>query len=290
MRLAVVIATTGPSAALGRLLGQFQEQDRPPDEVVASAPHDTKLPEVQIANYPISYVYRAIGGAEQRNSGLQAVFDRSDVVTFFGADFLPAKNYLSRLAMCFEAFGDVVAIMGRVAVDGARGSGLTFDEGMMALRAAEASSSDLAEWVVDPGTYGCNISLRTSLMGALRFDERLVAYGWQDEIDFTGQLHRCGRIVGVPALLGVRLGSEPRRTNGVKVGYSQMVDPTYQTRKGTIATSHAASLMARSVASNFMKSLYATPYPDYRARLKGNLIGAYHLALGRVEPEHGLKL
>jgi hypothetical protein len=50
------------------------------------------------------------------------------------------------------------------------------------------------------------MSIRTSLAGELRFDERLVLYGWQEDSDFTCQLRSRGRVVGVNAIRGVHLG------------------------------------------------------------------------------------
>jgi glycosyltransferase involved in cell wall biosynthesis len=290
MKVAVIIPTLGRQALLGRQLAYLNELDRLPDEVIVSAPDETHVPAHLATRYPLSHVFGPSGSSVQRNRGLEAALGRADVVTFFDDDFLPAHNYLARLVECFENLPDVAAIMGHVTVDGARGSGLTFEEGMMILRATEACASSRADPVEQPGAYGCNMSMRAALIGALRFDERLVLYGWQEDIDFTGRLRSRGRIVKVAALQGVHLGASAGRVSGVRFGYSQIVNPTYLIRKGTMPTGFALNLMARNVAANVLKSLWSEPHVDRLGRLKGNLIGAYHMARGRIEPEYVLKL
>ena len=148
--------------------------------------------------------------------------------------------------------------MGHVAVDGAQGVGLTFEEGLMALRALEAS--DLPARPVDQfGAYGCNMSIRASTIGEARFDERLALYGWQEDIDFTGRLRGAGAASSGAELLGVHLGVKAGRVSGVRFGYSQIVNPTYLIRKGSIPATFGLNLMARNVAANVLRSLWSEP-------------------------------
>ena len=48
--------------------------------------------------------------------------------------------------------------------------------------------------------------------------------------------------------------------------------------------------MARSVCANAFRSLWRDPDVDRWGRLKGNLIGTFHVARGRIEPEYVLRL
>ena len=214
----------------------------------------------------------------------------ADVITFFDDDFLPADDYLDRLVQHFQRHDEVAAIMGHTAVDGAQGAGLTFEEGLMALRALEASVVADEAPRDQTGTYGCNMSLRASSIGDLRFDERLALYGWQEDIDFTGRLRRSGRVVSVTDLIGVHLGVKSGRVSGVRFGYSQLVNPTYLIRKGSIPRAFGINLMMRNVAANILRSPWPESFEDRRGRLKGNVIAAFHLMQGRVEPEYILKL
>jgi GT2 family glycosyltransferase len=134
------------------------------------------------------------------------------------------------------------------------------------------------------------MSMRSRLIGQLRFDERLVLYGWQEDIDFTSQLRRHGRIVQLSTAIGVHLGLKAGRVSGVRFGYSQIANPVYLIKKGTVPAIFALRLIGRNVTANFLRSFWSEPYVDRRGRLKGNLLAAYHLMQGRIEPEYILKI
>lgn len=290
MQVAVIVPTFGRPAELEQFLSHLDGQTRTPDAVVVSAPDRTHVPPYAPRRYPLSVVVGPSGLCAQRNRAMQVVLPWADIITFFDDDFLPADTYLERLVEHFQRFDDVAAIMGHAAVDGARGATLTFEEGLMALRALEASAVPDEAPRDQVGTYGCNMSLRASSIGDLRFDERLALYGWQEDIDFSGRLRRSGRIVSVDDLLGVHLGARSGRVSGVRFGYSQIVNPTYLIRKGSIPRAFGINLMLRNVAANLLRSPWPEAFVDRRGRLKGNVIAALHLLQGRIEPEHILKL
>src|SRR5258708_31843820 len=114
--------------------------------------------------------------------------------------------------------------------------------------------------------------LGPSRQGVL-FDERLPQYGWLEDVDFSRRLARYGRIVQLPDARGVHLGSKSGRTLGVKLGYSQMVNPIYMVKKGTMAPGKALLHMSRNFAKNLVRSLKPEPYVDRRGRLRGNVLG-----------------
>jgi len=240
-------------------------------------------------NFKVTYVSGKSGLTAQRNQALAHALDQSDVITFFDDDFLPANDYLNRLETAVAEHPDWVVIMGWPLHDGACGAGLTFEEGLALIESA--ASDPVPAFVSDHlGAYGCNMSVRTLAIGNIRFDERLVLYGWQEDIDFTSQLRRHGRIVCLGALRGVHLGVKTGRVNGIRLGYSQIANPLYLLRKGTVPASFACNLMCRNLAANLYKSLWPEPYVDRWGRLKGNLLAAFHAVRGKIEPEYILKL
>lgn len=290
MKLVVIVPTIGRKELVNRVLQHLEGQTRLPDEVIVSAPDPSHVEPFAATRFPISYAFGRKGLCAQRNQALEKALGRFDIITFFDDDFLPATTYLERLQAAFEQHADWAVIHGNVAVDGIRGPGLSVEQGLRALACAEAAPPGELVVIDHPGAYGCNMSMRAAHIGALRFDERLVLYGWQEDIDFTNQLGRFGRIVSLSSLIGVHLGVKGGRLSGVRHGYSQIVNPVYLLKKGTMPTWFALDLMARNVAANVAKSLWPEPYVDRRGRLKGNLLAAYHLVQGRIEPEFVLKL
>ena len=289
-RIWVIIPTLGRPEVVARLLVHLAEQARAPDHVLISTPNAAHLPEIGTYPYEVSCVTGGLGLAVQRNRGLELAIPQSDIITFFDDDFLPASNYLANVERCFLDQPGIAAVMGHVLVDGARGPGLSLEEGVAILRAAQSRAWEEDHFADQPGAYGCNMSIRTASIGTIRFDERLVLYGWQEDIDFTGQLRRQGRIVKMTPLYGVHLGIKSGKVSGLKFGYSQLINPVYLMRKGTIPPRFAINLMARNVVANLIRSCWSEPYIDRAGRLKGNAIAAYHLVRGRVEPEYVLKL
>jgi GT2 family glycosyltransferase len=294
LRLVVIIATAGRKEILNRLLAHLESQVRPPDEVIVSAPDEAHIDPYQPKRFPVSYVLGKLGLTAQRNQALEGALARSDVITFFDDDFLPADDYLERLEAAFEDYADCAVIMGHAVHDGAKTAGFVFDDGLAKLRAAEMHTASKArnapEIAEHVGAYGCNMSVRAEHVGSIRFDERLVLYGWQEDIDFTSQLRRRGRVISLSTLIGVHLGVKSGRVSGLRFGYSQLVNPVYLIRKGTVPTSFGLELMARNVVANLVRSMWPEPHVDRRGRLKGNLLALYHLMQGRIEPEHILKL
>jgi GT2 family glycosyltransferase len=293
MKITVIIATFGRQALLDRTLGLLEGQSRLPDRVIVSAPDESHVPRRESGAFPLSFMFGARGSCAQRNRAIDAAAGQSDILTFFDDDFLPAPDYLQVVETAFAAHPDWAVIRGEAVADGASGAGYGFEEGLALLgdearRRAAAPVPERAEDQV--GGYGCNMSVRSAAIGAVRFDERLPLYGWQEDIDFTSRLRGHGRIVGLNTLYGVHLGAKAGRVSGMRFGYSQLINPVYLVRKGTMPSQFAFNLIWRNIAANTVKSFWPEPYIDRRGRLKGNLLAAFHLARGRIEPEYILKL
>jgi hypothetical protein len=111
---------------------------------------------------------------------------------------------------------------------------------------------------------------RASAIGSCRFDERLRLYGWQEDVDFAASLSSRGRIVKTFAFSGVHQAVKYGRTSGVRLGYSQVVNPLY---------------LVRNVLANHLKTFKPEPRIDRAGRMKGNWIAFRDLMLGRLMPE-----
>jgi len=53
---------------------------------------------------------------------------------------------------------------------------------------------------------------------------------------------------------------------------------------------YASRLATRNFAANLVKSIRPESYVDRRSRLRGNLIGIFHLMIGRLTPEYILEM
>ena len=117
-----------------------------------------------------------------------------------------------------------------------------------------------------------------------RFDENLPLYGWQEDLDLSSQAQKHGPILFEPGCVGVHLGVKSGRTSGLRFGYSQIANPWYLIRKGTMPPRKAITFVIRHLLSNSLRGVRNHPLVDYRGRLRGNLIAMRDLLLGRCHP------
>lgn len=231
------------------------------------------------------------GLTRQRN----AILDRArefDIVVFFDDDFLAEASYLAAIERVFVEHPDVALATGRVIADGIIGPGLSLHEARWALTLAEPLGPAPEELLPVDNGYGCNIAVRVAAVEQLgcRFDERLPLYGWLEDVDFSRRLASCGRIVRALGARGVHLGIKRGRQSGRRLGYSQIANPIYLSRKGTCPWRRSLRLMLRNSAANLLRSLKPEPYVDRWGRVVGNLRAFKDLLAGRLAPERILDL
>ncbi|MCK1404971.1 glycosyltransferase [Bradyrhizobium sp. 76] len=288
-KIAVVIATLGRPAIVSATLSYLlKTQSCTPAIVIVSCitPEDAgdaaDLPTVKI-------VTGRAGLPAQRNAALAALPPGIDVVAFFDDDFVADASWLAAAAQTFRDEPEVVAFTGRVLADGIKGPGLSFDE---AVRIVE-SFDHRSDWsCIEPySPYGCNMAFRLAAIRELAFDERLVLYGWLEDRDFGGALSkRGGRLIKSASACGVHMGIKSGRVAGDRLGYSQVVNPIYLLRKGTMSLGQVASHLFRNISTNVARSIYPEPFIDRRGRLLGNIRGLADLLRGHVEPDRAATL
>ena len=287
MRLAVGIASVGRPALLGEVLDELRTQTRPPDRIVLCVPGADDIAGVCVDGMDV--VIGPRGLTRQRNAIIERLGD-FEICQFFDDDFVPAATYLAEVDRAFAAASDIVVITGDVIADGITGPGLDIAEARRKL----ASVPVAAAHGVEPAEngYGCNMAVRLTAAreAQCRFDERLPLYGWLEDVDFSRQLARKGRIVRLPSARGVHLGVKQGRQSGVRLGYSQIANPIYLSRKGTCPWPRSLGQMSRNVAMNIARSFRPEPFIDRIGRLKGNLKAFGDLAAGRLDPQRILEL
>jgi GT2 family glycosyltransferase len=282
--LAVVIATLGrPDVVTVTLDYLLRTQSLEPAAVIVSCV--VREDAGNAANLPgVIVVTGAAGLAKQRNAALAVLPAGIDVVVFFDDDFVADAGWLAAAARTFRDELQVVGFTGRVIADGIKGPGLSFDDAVHIVEAADHS----APWSrIEPfSPYGCNMAFRLSAIGDLRFDERLVLYGWLEDRDFGGALaKRGGRLIKCASARGVHMGVKSGRVAGDRLGYSQVINPIYMQRKGTMTAGQVAGQIFRNIMSNLLHAVRPEPFIDRRGRLRGNLKGLADVLRGRLEPE-----
>ncbi|MGU3330859.1 glycosyltransferase [Methylobacterium mesophilicum] len=288
-RIAVIVATLGrPQIVSGTIRRILASQTIRPEIVVISC---VKLDDAgEAASWPgVAVVVGHAGLATQRNTGLSFISSEIDIVVFFDDDFVPHFNWLEIVANTFREEKDVAGVTGAVLADGIKGPGLSFEETDQLLQSiVQTKTTDLIESF---SPYGCNMAFRHSAIRTIRFDERLVLYGWLEDRDFGANiLGRGGRIVKCCAARGVHMGVKTGRISGDRLGYSQIINPIYLLGKKSMTISQVLGQITRNFLSNLIRSISPEPYIDRRGRLRGNILGFSDALRGRIDPERATKI
>ena len=289
--IAVIVASLGRPTALADLLDALAEQTLRPDRIILSLTVAEDGPANAVDHANVETIFAPKGSCAQRNAALACLGDCADIVLFLDDDFLPSRFAVERAVALLERHPDVAGASGHLVADGIHGPGISLAETQILL----AAYDEEAQPPLDPshdlgGLYGCNMVFRAHAIAGLRFDERLPLYGWQEDIDFAARARPHGRIVKTFAFAGVHRGLKSGRSPGVRVGYSQVVNPVYLVRKGTMDARYARKIILRNVAANHWRAFQPEPWVDRLGRVRGNWLGIVDLLRGRIRPERIVEL
>lgn len=284
--VAVVVASLGRPELVGQMKALMDAQTSRPDMLLFSLVGDADWPEGLKQSERLRMIVGKKGLCAQRNNALDWLDDRYDIVMFYDDDFVPSRFSIERIREFFSLHPEVAGATGNVLKDGINSAGISFPQAQEILRRHEENNFSPPCIVMGlHGLYGCNMAYRASAIGQTRFDERLKLYAWQEDIDFAASVGRRGRIVKTFAFAGVHQGVKAGRTPGRRLGYSQIINPSYLVRKGTMRRTFAAKLMIRNFLANHIRLVKPEPWVDRLGRAKGNWIGILDLVRGRLTPE-----
>lgn len=289
LRLAVGIATSGRAAVLGSTLDYLARQTFQPSEVYIIYSVESDIGDLP-HRFPSYKFYTGSGGSCAKRNRVIDLAGDADLVLFMDDDFFLHSEHLAVTEKAFQRDPELVASTGLVLADGAKGPGLSVEEAGQALKRGQVRED--ATPVPAFNTYGCNMTfrLRSVREHGIRFDEQLPAYAWYEDIDFSRRLARFGAMKQLPAAAGVHLGAKVGRVSGVRLGYSQVANPVYLSRKGTYPWSHALRSIGRNTLANLAHSPAPESYIDRRGRLRGNLLAFGDLLCGRLRPDRILHM
>jgi GT2 family glycosyltransferase len=287
-RVAVAIATRGRPSVVARCLAALKDQSHPIDRILIACnsgddiPHDLSADKVDV-------LYGPAGLTKQRNNALAHLPADTDLVIFFDDDFVAHGDYVKAMVALFTQDAGVAGATGDVVADGINGKAIEFEDALRRLRTISVDPTK-PTLVENFSPYGCNMAFRRASLAGLTFDERLVLYGWQEDRDFGAQVARRGRIVRLNTACGIHLGFRGGRVPGIRLGYSQVINPLYLHRKSNMTLAKAVGHIAKNMLANAVKTFILKDGEDRAGRLKGNALAVVDVLRGRLEPEKVLRL
>jgi GT2 family glycosyltransferase len=290
-RIAIVIASTGRPEELGRWVDHVLRQTVQPAILVYAVVKPSDIPDWASTPSGVNVVFCAPGLPIQRNAALDTIIGSCDIVAFFDDDYVPSRYCLEGIDRFFRTNPDVVAANGVLLADGINTAGISYEEAVELVTKTDSSPQREGTILHDlKGLYGCNMVFRAEAIGQERFDEQLPLYAWQEDIDFTARVGRARRMVKTDAFRGVHQGVKGARLPGTRLGYSQVANPIYLARKGTIPAREAAKLILKNILMNHARSLAPESWIDRVGRCKGNWLAISDVLSGRDHPKNILTL
>jgi GT2 family glycosyltransferase len=287
----VVICSANRAQVLSETVDSLvRGQSVPPYEIIVSIFNQEHVTEKTRLETGVRIVVsERQGTTAQRNTAAKLV--RTPYTLFLDDDVEIAPNFIESMERLLDEVQSAVAATGFVVLDGAQqDTGL--DRALA--RAAAGSYVRNQENYDREELYGCNLFVRTSLFDRVLFDENLPLYGWLEDFDFSTNCLRYGRIIVNAGTCVAHLGTPTGRSSGVKVGYSQIVNPYYLWRKDRrpglpqVIFGHWLIHLARNVRRALIK--IPSERNDRAGRFRGNMIGLRHLVEGRVDPSYILHM
>lgn len=290
-RAVIVLASAGRPEVLRAAIVNARQHDGVP--VIVAVPDAASAP-ADIADLGVTLLITNRGLTRQRNAALAHISEISpdtEFVVFFDDDSITSADWVAEAIDYFDQHRAVVGLTGRLLADGVRlGHEITVTQAEQLIAAADPA--DLAAPLRPASSlYGCNFAIRRAASVGLQFDERLPLYGWLEDLDFSGQLARNGLLHFAPKCVGVHRGCvSGGRTAHLRLGYSQVANPHWLVRKGTVPLGKALLLALRPALANIVKSIAGKGRGDRRDRLRGNLMAVRDWTRRRLAPERILQI
>lgn len=286
-RVVVLLASAGRPGLLGEVVADLGRQTWPEFTLVVSVPDTASLPPDPLPEDAV--VVHDRGLAAQRNAGLDAVPDATHVFCF-DDDAVVREDYLEQAMALFDHRAEVVALTGRVLLDGATGETVSRQAADEAL-AASRTEPLTGRWRPSRELYGCNFAFRPPALRGQRFDGRLPLYSWLEDHDFARRAMRHGALARVDDCVIVHRGVKSGgRVAHERLGYSQVMNPAYLRHVGSFPLWLALHETVLRVAKNVVRSVHGSERTWRRERLRGNLRAAGDVLRRSYTPERVLDI
>lgn len=297
MKAYVVIATKGRASLAWEVLTSLKGQTHAIEHIVfaGSEPADIAGLDAhpRFSAESVSLVLSEAGSSTQRNAGLNLLSSMTKdqdpgnwYVGFFDDDFRLAPDWIAQCSEAFLSDPQLVGVGGTVLADGATSHPISESQaiGFIESRLPPLKHTWSGPRRAVPDLYGCNMAFRGTVASTHRFDANLPLYGWLEDVDFSVRASQKGALRHIPECRGVHMGTSSGRTSGVRFGYSQVANPLYLIKKGSLPVKKGSSTLLRNMLSNGKNTLFRNQSRDYAGRLKGNFMALKDLFRGHCHP------
>ena len=285
MKTSLVIASIGRARILGETLSRLKNQTVAPIQIITVVHEPSDFPKG--VEHDVTLVYSEKGLTKQRNKGIDHCSADADYVLFIDDDTFLHPRYIEEMEAIFNNDDNVVGATGVLIKNG----DVEISEADQLLHTFP--NRDLEDGCFEiRGLYGCNFGVRRSALDRIRFDERLVLYGWLEDADFSWRLKSAGSLVKAPAMRCVHLMyPSGGRANHMRFGFSQVMNPYYLCRKNKRSLwSMMRAHWLKGVPANVFGMIFGPNRGDRLGRLRGNFIAFRKIFVGNVCPEYAEKL
>jgi GT2 family glycosyltransferase len=291
MNTTVIICSANRPAVLRDTVLGLLKQTIQPDSIVLSLCNESSVLGETQALPNVRCILGPQGSSVQRNTAIPLA--HTPYVLFLDDDVELAADYIEQMERVITEDPSIAAASGLVVADGAAdGKGI----GREAARKAvlEYSGSRACTGIKLKEFYGCNMFVRSDVLRTERFDERLPLYSWLEDRDFLWRCAKHGKLVRNQAAVIAHLATRSGRTSDLRYGYSKIANPFYMWRKSVISSLAEVIVMfwMKTTAANAIRAMMPKrpQGPDYKKRLKGNLMAYRDLILFRIDPKNILNI
>jgi glycosyltransferase involved in cell wall biosynthesis len=292
LNISVVICSVNRAAILHETVLSIGQQIYQPAEILIVSPAKEHVLGETLEIPGVRFILSPLGLPVQRNVGLDQVREECDLIAFFDDDIELSKSYLQEITKLFSANESILIASGRLLEDGGRGAIISRQQAHNLCAEYDSVTTDadaVPRYSSSNSAYGCNMVVRYVAAKKVRFDEGLPLYAWLEDRDYS---HRITKSLHPPVefedAVAVHLGARSGRIGGVRMGFSEIVNPIYLWRKNRTFTLRyiLVQYWTRCIAGNILGILSHDVEYDRVGLLKGNLIGLQHVLCGSCNPAH----
>jgi glycosyltransferase involved in cell wall biosynthesis len=280
MFLAVIVPTQARKKSVGETVESIVRQADIPDQIIVSASGPEDVDPDLAKNPRVQLVFGPRGITLQRNRGIDALNPKAEIVCMLDDDVELPEDYFSCVKRLLETRPEIVGFSGSV---------MTVDH-----KTREEAKKILLQWKgedrFEEGKIGigCSMNVRRWVLEKVRFDERLALYGRLEDADFAARTFPLGKQGTYFACRVAHLMEKQGRLPGKAYGFSQVMNPYYLWRKGSMPSFWEVVRAHWWIAlgSNTWGMVRPRRPIDHWGRLRGNFLALWFILRGRIEPEY----